>query len=420
MPKHPTAIRITAGTPPKACVAFDVSPIRHPIGGVGRYAAELAAALTDEIERRRATSGEARWEDLTLLTNRPAALREIIAGSQGRGLGAAEILTGRLRRPTLAWLQLQLPRLIAASGAQLAHFTTGRAPLRLTVPYVLTVHDVTALTHPHLDLRRERWLVAPWLAASIRRAAGIIAVSEHTAAAVATLFPAAGSRLTVIPEAPPAIFREPLDPLVVRDWQRRIRTGNEQNPAPVSSRVIWLCVATFTTRKGFGVLLDAAARARSILSTRGVETVLIIAGSGSQTAGLRDLVAQYGLSDMTRLLGYVADSDLPYLFAAADTIVVPSLHEGFGLVALEGMASGRAVICTDAGALPEVVGRAAEVVPVGSTVALADTLVRLSLDPVRRAELSELGLKRAATFSWQRAAASTLDVYTEVLHGWAR
>ena len=109
--------------------------------------------------------------------------------------------------------------------------------------------------------------------------------------------------------------------------------------------------------------------------------------------------------DWARFAGYVADADLPALYAAARVFAYPSLYEGFGIPPLEAMACGTPVVASTAGALPEVLGDAALLVDPYDEDALAEALQAAADD---RGELRRRGLERAARYTWQRAAAADL------------
>ena len=114
-----------------------------------------------------------------------------------------------------------------------------------------------------------------------------------------------------------------------------------------------------------------------------------------------------------RLLGYVPDEDLPWLYRGAELAVVPSQYEGFGLSALEAMACGTPVLAADASSLPEVVGDAGELFAPGDPALLARRIAEITAAPERRAAMRERGLARAAGFSWDRTARRVLEVYRE-------
>jgi alpha-1,3-rhamnosyl/mannosyltransferase len=108
-------------------------------------------------------------------------------------------------------------------------------------------------------------------------------------------------------------------------------------------------------------------------------------------------------------MGQPSDTELAALMAGADVYCLPSLYEGFGITVLEAMACGTAVVVSDRGSLPEVVGRAGVVVtpePEPLTAAL-EALLR---DPERRRRLGAAAARRAAGFSWSRCAEGWLEV----------
>jgi alpha-1,3-rhamnosyl/mannosyltransferase len=115
--------------------------------------------------------------------------------------------------------------------------------------------------------------------------------------------------------------------------------------------------------------------------------------------------------DRIVLLGHVEETDLPAIYAAAAVFCFPSLYEGFGLPALEAMACGTPVVCSNTSSLPEVVGEAAVTVEPTDPRALADAVSGLLTDETRRHALSAAGLARARTFTWQRTARLTLNAY---------
>jgi glycosyltransferase involved in cell wall biosynthesis len=120
------------------------------------------------------------------------------------------------------------------------------------------------------------------------------------------------------------------------------------------------------------------------------------------------------VADRIKFIGFVSDADLLPLYNACDLFVFPSYYEGFGLPALEAMACGRAVTCSNTASLPEVVDGAAILFDPYAQDEIVRALRDLLLDAELRARMERLGLQRAAHFSWQKTAARTLDVYREV------
>ena len=115
--------------------------------------------------------------------------------------------------------------------------------------------------------------------------------------------------------------------------------------------------------------------------------------------------------------GWVSDEDLRYFYCASDVFVFPSLYEGFGLPILEAMACGRAVLCSNTSAMPEVANAAGLLFDPYSASEIARAMQDVLLDTELRIRLERLGLQRAASFNWSRAAHKTLDVYYDVAEG---
>jgi glycosyltransferase involved in cell wall biosynthesis len=152
-----------------------------------------------------------------------------------------------------------------------------------------------------------------------------------------------------------------------------------------------LCVASHTARKNLRALVPAA----RALAREGIE-VRVAGGHRPQFA------AEQGLEALT-LLGHVPDGELPALYAGAAAFVLPSVYEGFGLPVLEAMAAGTPVVTTNVTALPETAGGAARLVD-PDPEAIRAALVDLLGDTAERTRLRELGLARAAAFTWERTA----------------
>lgn len=136
----------------------------------------------------------------------------------------------------------------------------------------------------------------------------------------------------------------------------------------------------------------------------------IFVGDGKDRAGLEAAVREVGVDDRVELVGYSADVSAQ--FGRIHCISIPSLGEGFGLTALEAMASGVPVVAARSGALPEVLGDAALYHEPGDASDLARQIDRLREDPILRGELKERGLRRASLFGPE----AWLDTVEALLH----
>jgi glycosyltransferase involved in cell wall biosynthesis len=164
--------------------------------------------------------------------------------------------------------------------------------------------------------------------------------------------------------------------------------------------------------KGHDVLLRALARARRDLPGLEVE----IAGAGPLDAELRAQATALGLDGVVRFVGHVPGA--ASVMERAAVVVVPSLGEGFGMVALEAMERGRAVVASAVGGLPEIVadGETGVLVAPGDPDALAAAIVAVACDLGRARALGAAGRARAvAEFSQERCAARTAELYRAVL-----
>jgi len=194
-----------------------------------------------------------------------------------------------------------------------------------------------------------------------------------------------------------------------------IHYGIEPGPEPppyAGSTPRLLCIGRLVPIKGHDVLLRAFARAREAVP--GLE--LALAGAGPLEAELRSRVGELDLASSVRFLGLVSPVG-PELESAA-IVVVPSLGEGFGMVALEAMERGRAVIASDVGGLPEIVtdGETGLVVPRSDDAALAAAIVQLADDLPRAAAMGEAGRARAlAAFGQESCTRRTVALYEAAL-----
>ncbi|HVU61735.1 MAG TPA: glycosyltransferase family 4 protein [Mycobacteriales bacterium] len=168
----------------------------------------------------------------------------------------------------------------------------------------------------------------------------------------------------------------------------------------VGERPVVLAVGRLQAQKRLDVLVAAAARWRPDADA----PVVVIAGSGPDATALRAQAAASGAE--VRLLG--ARDDVPDLFAAADVVALPSVWEARSLVAQEALRAGVPLVTTPVGGLPDLVGDAAVMVPVGDAVALGAALDELIADEGLRRSLADAGRARAATWPTLDAAVEEL------------
>jgi glycosyltransferase involved in cell wall biosynthesis len=175
-----------------------------------------------------------------------------------------------------------------------------------------------------------------------------------------------------------------------------------------------LCVGRLIPIKGHIVLLRAFAQARRQVSSLRLD----IAGRGPLEPALRALTKELGIEDAVRFLGYVAPIQRAIEDAAA--VVVPSMGEGFGMVALEAMERARPVVAAEIGGLGELVedGVTGYLVPPGEAEPLADAIVAVASNLPRAAAMGEAGRRRALEeFLQDRCTDRTEALYQQALNG---
>ena len=175
-----------------------------------------------------------------------------------------------------------------------------------------------------------------------------------------------------------------------------------------------LGIGRHVPQKGFDVLLRAYAMGRkSALEAGNSWPDLLLAGDGAQHEALQTLSEQLGLGEAVQFVGRVDRAGAMALFKGCSFFTLPSRHEPMGIVNLEAMAAGRAVIASRVGGVPELVGDGQNglLVPPDDAPALAVALARLVNDAALNARLGANGARRVRDFDWDAIAAQYLDVY---------
>ncbi len=159
----------------------------------------------------------------------------------------------------------------------------------------------------------------------------------------------------------------------------------------------------------------AIAALRVLRDRHGVNLPLVCTGGAREAQpDIHEAVAEAGIQDAVRFLGYCDRRDLPALYRGAACLVFPSLFEGFGMPVLEAMACGCPVVCSNTTSLPEIAGDAAQLVEPRDAEALADAIAGVLRDEDCRALMRRRGFVQAARFSWRRHTLETLRVFRDV------
>ena len=226
----------------------------------------------------------------------------------------------------------------------------------------------------------------------------IITVSEFSKLDIVREFNVPEERFHVVPNGINTSIFYPI-PEIKREPDRIIVTNSADTPL-----------------KGLYYLLQAV---HDISQKRNIRLTVI--GTPKKNGGIVKLIKKLGIEQYIDFTGRISDDEFVRQYARASIAIVPSVYEGFGLPVGEAMASGIPVICTTGGALPEVAGDAAVLVPPENPSALAKAILDLLSDPKRAEALGQAGYKRVMEqFTWKNAAEKTVEAYRETIRDYRK
>ena len=279
------------------------------------------------------------------------------------------------------------------------------APVACSVPVVATVHDVSYLEHPEYHTRDRAWQLKLTVGRTVRRAARILTGTEVARNSILKVYPGLDEgKVVVVPLAAAPEFRPISRDAAVATVRERYAIGGP----------FLLSVGDIQPRKNHIGLIRAFAR--MVRAYPQLKQKLVMVGKSTWFSDkVRDAARASGVDERIQFLGFVPDADLLQLYNACDCFVFPSFYEGFGLPALEAMACGRAVVCSDASALPEVVDGAAILFDPYAIDEMVRAIADVLLDAELRGRMERLGIQRAAHFTWQKTAQRTLEAFHLVM-----
>lgn len=358
-------------------------------GGRETYARELVPALLAQDPPL----------ELVAFVGRDGAAE--LAGAWGPRVETVLLPVSARRRSQWALGELGLVALAAQRArVELLHSMANFAPPWGRFRRVVTIHDLQYRAVPEQLSPATRLLTGALIALAARRADRVLAVSQAGAEELVAGLHVGRERIDVVPNGvrPPP---QSVPPQELASARERCGAG---------ARQLVLTVATHLPHKNLVSLIDALA------TIDGAERpLLVLAGHGTDDGRLLAHAAALGARDDVRALGACSTQQLEALYAIADCLALPTLHEGFGLPVVEAMARSLPVACSDIPALREVAGPAARYFDPRQPRQIAEALRALLGEPGLAERLAALGRERARAFSWSSAAASTLASYRRAL-----
>jgi glycosyltransferase involved in cell wall biosynthesis len=363
-------------------LALDVAAVRDEPAGVGIYAASLARGLSRIAPER-----------LTMIGARDEARMLEAARARTRSVRFdAPRLPSSLAPNYNAWLQTYADRDARRTGANLVHYTNAAAPILGSLPYVLTVHDLSVIRLPHFHPFM-RVATIPVTLVAVARARAIVVPSDWVKGELVRGLRVSPRRVVVIEHTASDMPVKLVDPDAVA-----ARFG-------VSPYRYLLSVGTIEPRKNVLRLVAAFEK----LAAEDAELRLVLAGApGWRRAAIERRIAASRYANRIVLTGYVSNDDAAALTSRAAVFCYVSTYEGFGLPVIESLALGAPVVTSNRTATPQAAGGAAVLV---DPFDVADIARGIREAMALRVELSAAGPARVAGRSWDDVAREHLAVY---------
>lgn len=317
-------------------------------------------------------------------------IRRVLAGdvvlSRPAPARALHHLWHRMDHPSVRWL---------TGPVDVVHGTNYVVPPGGGAAELVSIHDLTPWRTPD-DVAPTSRAVPSFVDRAIRRGAHVHAISHHTAAEIVDEIGVSPDRVHAIHLAAPEI-----GPVGRAERGHRRADATEY----------LLAVGPIEARKEYPTLVRVLER----LSARHPHLHLVIAGgSGRASAALDAAIERSTVRDRVRLVGYVTPEVKADLMVGSRAVVSSASYEGFGIVPVEAMRAGVPVVAAAGGALPEVCGDAADLVPVGDVEAMATAIERQLDDQAHREALIGRGRARATHFRWSRTVSELIELYREL------
>jgi glycosyltransferase involved in cell wall biosynthesis len=366
-------------------VAFDATALIGRRTGIGNCTAEVINRLPRQ--------------DLDIIAFAVSA-RGAGALSTMVPAGVATVTRPMAARPLrLAWRRANHPKIERWTGpVDVVHGPNFVVPPS-RASEIVTVHDLTCVRFPEL-CTPDTLQLPSLLERAIARGAWVHTVSSFVADEVIAHFNIDADRVIAIPNGTTQVVAE----------AERVALAARAGDLIGTDRYV-LSLGTIEPRKDIPTLITAF----ELIAVKDPGVVLVIAGpDGWGSDQVASAIEQSPVRSRIRRLGWLPDTDRDALLAGAAVFVYPSLYEGFGLPPLEAMAFGTPVVATRVGALPEVLGDAAQWAEAGQPDSLASAMAAVLDDEDHAASLLRMGRDRVALYDWDITVDALVKLYASV------
>lgn len=267
---------------------------------------------------------------------------------------------------------------------------------------IITVHDLNFIYYPQFLTPESMRYYADQIEWAVHTADHISADSHATRHDLIEHLRVPPDKITTVHLAANPLYAKPVTDTAVNQTLAHYHLP----------RNFILCVGTLEPRKNIPFLLRAYHGLRNVYK---IDVPLVLVGrKGWLYEEIFGTIEELGLAGQVHHLEGVGDEPLAHLYHAAGVLATPSHYEGFGLPALEAQHCGCPVIVSNRGSLPEIAGDAGLILDVLDEEEWTDALYRALTDDQQREGMIRRGYKQARTFSWQKAAQQTLEIYGEL------
>lgn len=313
----------------------------------------------------------------------------------------SNLLRSRVGR--ILFENLNVSSLVKRGGYQLFHSMNYVLPLSTRkFKTVLTIHDTISLDYPQCCKRSSVAYHGMLMSRSAKQASKVIAVSHKVKEDILKHFSISDDKVEVIYHGIDPIFRQKASKIDLALVRKKYKLTSPY----------LLFVGTVEPKKNIGRLIDAFMLVKKKLD---LPHKLILAGkNGWKSKALLKRISQLQEQGMVQKLNYVAQPDLPSLYQMADATAFPSLYEGFGIPALESLASGTPTLVSSMGAAAEITSGHSIMANPYSMEELVKGLEELMTSQSKRELLINGGLQHSQSFTWERAASQMLSIYQSV------
>ena len=367
------------------CIAIDVSrAIGEQITGIGRYTQNVVTGLSNTI---------------------PKNLSFKLLPGFGTFVHPEYGKTYNFTTPKTKSIELYRGPLPAysspentVSGVDLLHSTAYMTPVDIDCPMILTVHDLSFITHPQYHTQENIDFCNLNVNRAVKNGAHFIAVSTHTKKDLINLLNVDPERITVIPNTYNSNSFHEYSEKEISKTKKKYKLPEKY----------FLFVASLEPRKNLVTILDAYKK-------HNISIPLVIAGAkGWLNSPINDKINS--LKNKVISLGYVDEKHIGPIYAGAKAIVFPSLYEGFGLPILEAMACGTPAVTANNSSLPEVTGEAGIILDDPKNVdSMAEALTTMLENEEKYREYVSKAKDQAKKFSIDRVTKQLVDLYNEII-----